>query len=526
MANLQVNFTANTSGFSKGISLVKNSIGGLAATVGAIMAPLAALVGVGAALGAAFKGVGLAAEMEGFEASFSTILGSGEDAKKVLADINKLAAQTPFALTELVGAARSLLSVTDKEGLTNTLKMVGDLSSASQKPLGELASMYSKILGGDVVQGEDLNMIGDALGGGALKEFARVLGVDSVKAVRKLGSEGKITGANLQTVFENLTAKGGMAFGAMEAQSRTFNGLLSTLKDNWDALLREFGKPIMEALKPFLQDGISLLENLQAKARSFGETVGRAITVLRNAFKGGEIVSLASSGLALAAQTFVNILVKGFVAAGNVLLNAFEAAGSLIAGIFTNSAMWDGLKAQFDVVGLTIQRAIVSALPDNLLGGKDKALAHIDGLKASRESAAENYGSASARINGQIFSDAGSTLKESGRIFKDAFQNTPQLFNTAERLKALQERWNTLSKSPATAPAAPAAAGAAKGTAAQPKAKEAIQAQFQPILSSLAKIGGARSLTGNPLVSLQEKANGYLETIARNSGKSAVAVLG
>ena len=148
MAQVNVKFTSSTAGFQKGLNAVKAGIGGLAVATGAVLAPIAALAAAVGGIGLAFKGVSLASEMEAAEVAFGTLLGSATDAKKVLADINVLAAKTPFGLSELVGAARSLLAITGKEKLTGTLKMIGDLSAASQKPLGELASMFAKIKGG------------------------------------------------------------------------------------------------------------------------------------------------------------------------------------------------------------------------------------------------------------------------------------------------------------------------------------------------------------------------------------------
>lgn len=520
MASLTVSFKANTAGFQKGLNAVKAGIGGLAVVAGTVLAPLAGIAAAVGGLGAAFKGVSLAADMETATVSFETLLGSAEDAKTVLGEINTLAAKTPFGLTELVGAARSLMSITGKENVTSTLKMIGDLSSASGKDLQELASLYAKAVGSDQIMGEDLNQISDALGGQALKEFARVLGVDTIKAVRKLGSEGKISGAVLTQVFTNLTSKGGMAFNAMDAQSRTFNGLVSTLKDNFDGLLRTFGEPVMLALKPALTDGITLLESMQAKARAFGEAVAKAIVFLRNAFKGGELVSLSASGFILAAQSFVNVVVRGMVAAGGVIFNAFEAAGELIFGIFGNSAMWDSVRAVFDGVGLTIQKAILEAIPSNWMKDKEGSLAHVNELIGIRGNAADNYGSKAGRINAALFAAAGDKLKESGKVFGEVFKDAPNLFDTSGRMDALRKRWDALSKpseadGPLYGPELPAKAAAPAKAPILPLV--AFKANFEPIVSSLARIGGAAAVTNNPLVSLHQKTNDLLTKVVENT---------
>ena len=523
--SVRVDFKANTSGFSKGIATVKAGIAGIAGVTATLLAPLAAVAGAFATLGAGFKGISLAADMEAAEVAFSTMLGSAEDAKKVLGDINKLAASTPYGLTDLTQAARSLLAVSDKEKLTGTLRMVGDMASSAQKPITELASMYAKMKGSDLVQGDDLAQLADALGGKVLQEFQRVLGVDSVKAVRKLGSESKITGAHLETVFRNLTSKGGMAFNAMAAQSATFNGLLSTLQDGWESLLRAFGKPVMESLKPLLGDGITLLEAMEAKARAFGEAVGRAVSFLRNAFKGGELLSLSGSGLILAAQSFVNVLVKGFTAAGGVLLNAFSAAGELLFGIFSNSSLWDSMAAKFDAVGLSIQAAIVEATPD-YDGKRHEKLTGIMQRKESRESAADHYGMRAGKDNAALFLAAGDKLKESGKVFADIFKEAPKLFNTDGRMDALRKRWNALSQTegPILGPELPPAAKKGPQAPTAPPIAKAAAARVEIPLSSLARIGGAQAATANPLVALTTKTNDILTRIERNTKATPAAV--
>lgn len=523
MAQVTVKFAAQTSGFSKGIAAVRAGIGGLAATVGTVMAPLAALVSLGAALGAVFKGVSLAAEAESMEASFTTMLGSGEKAKAMLKDIKDLGARTPFEFPDLAQAARSLMAGGQKTGIIQTLTTLGDLASVAQKPVAELASIYSKIRGGGILNAEDLNQLTDN-GIPILQEFSRMLGV-SVMEVRKLGSESKLTADMMDQAFAAMTSRGGVAFNAMTLQSKTFSGLLSTLKDGWSALLVEFGKPVMNALKPLLSDGISLLDGLQQKARIFGEAVGASINFLRNAFKGGELLSLLGSGLLLVGQSFVNLIVKGLSAAGSVILNAFMAAGNLLFGIFSNGAMWDALRANFDVVGLKIQRAIIEAVPDVWQKDKQGSLASLDYRIGSREDSAELYGAGAARKNAEMFHAAADALRDSGKVFTSAFKSTGNVFDTSGLLKSLQERWNALSRPPA----APVAGEGEKGKAPAPKAPAkqaaALEAQFEPVLSSLARIGGARAFTSNPLVALQQTANGYLETIARNSGRGSAAVL-
>jgi Tape measure protein len=287
---------------------ISNGARGAASAVGKItgasmLGPLAAIAAPLGLATVAFKAFTKAADFESLEVGFTTVLGSATAAKDMLEKIRDTAASTPFGITELAQSAKSLLAVTAREDITPTLRMIGDLASAAQRPITDLASMYAKIKGSDNVQGEDLNQLSDALPG-SLQEFVKVLKVDSVAAVRKLGEEGKITGAALDQVFINLTSKGGIAFGAMQAQSKTTNGLISTLKDAFDSLLVTLGKPITDFLKPFIESNTARLETLTAKAAAF-------FAILKGASENGNLGEVLGASLNLAFITGINTLSGG-----------------------------------------------------------------------------------------------------------------------------------------------------------------------------------------------------------------------
>jgi len=298
--------TLSTSAFTGSLGAARGAVSGFTGGIGSLagkLTSLPALLAGGAAgagiLGGAFKAFQAAADMESTVTSFSTLMGSTEKATALMKTLEQQAESTPNSLDELAQSARSLLSVTDDANLIPDLRMIGDLAAASQKPITDLASMYSKIKGGDIVQAEDLNQIGDALGGKALQEFAKVLGVDSIKSVRKLGSEGKINGAILDQVFRNLTAQGGMAFGAMEAQSKTSNGLLSSLKDNLTGILRSLGTPLNDLMKPMLAGWIK-------DSKHYKTQLEGTIALMKSAFEKGQLGKTAGVWLQLAAVKFIN----------------------------------------------------------------------------------------------------------------------------------------------------------------------------------------------------------------------------
>jgi tape measure domain-containing protein len=245
---------AATTGTKIGQSLgsASGAIGGLVKSAGAATVKFAALgVATAAAASAAalFKGVKLAADMQSTSVAFETMLGSAESAQKVLGELQKLGAETPFEFPELAGAGRMLLAFGESaDTVAETLRRVGDVSSGVMAPIGEIAELYGKARVQGTLFSEDINQL-TGRGIPIIQEFAKQLGV-SQGEVKKLASEGKITFPMLETAFVSLTSQGGQFFGMMEKQSKTFNGVWSTLTDSINMGLADIGKPIMEALIP------------------------------------------------------------------------------------------------------------------------------------------------------------------------------------------------------------------------------------------------------------------------------------
>lgn len=165
----------------------------------------------------------------------------------------------------------------------------------------------------------------------------------------------------------------------MELQSQTWNGKISTLSDNWAQVRAEFSKPIMDALKPLLDEGIGSLESMAAKAREIGETIAYAMRFMIEAFRQGEAWNLAKLGLTLAFQESVNflwrVLMGVFEAIPQYLVQAFKQ-GIMILDILTDAAFWRMVGNAF--VG--VMRMAVNGLLALLSQGIASLLDSIPGL--------------------------------------------------------------------------------------------------------------------------------------------------
>lgn len=250
------------------------SFGGLGSIIGGL--GLAGVAGGILAIGKSM--VESNAQMETYTTSFNTLLGSADKAQTVLADLKKFGAETPFEFPELAEAGTKLIAFNvGADELVGKMRAIGDVAAGVNQPLGDLAEIYGKARVAGTLYAEDINQL---VGRGipVIQEFAKQLGV-SEGEVKKMASEGKITFGMLDQAFTDLTSEGGKFAGMMEAQSKTFSGMLSTLKDNMGALVMELGGPIFEVVKNLVQTLGELIGDpaIQEALKAVGQLLGTVI---------------------------------------------------------------------------------------------------------------------------------------------------------------------------------------------------------------------------------------------------------
>ncbi len=289
--------TAGAGATAAGIGI--GSIAAIAAGVLAVLAALTIALGGLAVVYKAFStGIPIAAKFEQDAVAMETLTGSAAVASRVMKELADLGAKTPLETPELMTASRSLLAFGESADMvTKTLSRVGDVSTAVQAPINEIAQIYGKARVQGTLFAEDINQL-TGRGIPIIQEFAKQLHV-STSEVKKLASDGKITFTNLEQAFVSLTSKGGRFFGMMEKQSQTFNGKLSTLRDGWNAMLRDMSAPVMDALKPVIDKLITAVQGMTPAAVAFGETIALGLRALLAAIQGGQITELL--GLAIKA---------------------------------------------------------------------------------------------------------------------------------------------------------------------------------------------------------------------------------
>lgn len=194
------------------------------------------------------------AAFEQVQVSFEGLFRNERVANEFIQDLQTFAAKTPFEFDTLTSSAQRLLGTFGRgfrEDLIPTLTAIGDVAaSLGQTPaaVDRVVLALSQIQGKGKVQLEELNQIREALPGfNAIQAIADGMGITVQEATQKI-SKGSISATDaIAGLLEGMRQFPGAA-GAMERQSATLNGRISTLKDNMMILTRGAFTPLAGAV--------------------------------------------------------------------------------------------------------------------------------------------------------------------------------------------------------------------------------------------------------------------------------------
>jgi tape measure domain-containing protein len=225
-----LNRSANTAG--SGVSGMANQFAAASAkaTVLANMLTSLGTKAVGLAKGFVEMGISYNAQIEKYTTGLTNMLGSAEAAQQAMENIQEDAAKTPFNVDSLVSANQYLISAGENAGYARkTIMALGDAVAATGGGSDELNRMAQNL--------QQIANTGKATAVD-IKQFAyagiNVYGIladytgKSTEEVQKMTISYDLLTQALQAASE----EGGRYYGAMETQSQTMNGRVSTLGDN------------------------------------------------------------------------------------------------------------------------------------------------------------------------------------------------------------------------------------------------------------------------------------------------------
>ncbi len=312
---------------TKKFSALGMSLRGGGATAAAIATPL---LGIGGGVGTAMKGVSQAADAEGMELAFKTLVGDGPKAERVLASIQKFAADTPFEMPELMAASKQMIAYgQDAASVVPTMRMLGDVASGLQLNLGDLTMVYGTLKSQGRAFTQDINQF--ALRGIPIwQQLESQLGKSNAQ-VRAMVEGGQIKFEDVEKAFKATTGPMSKFQGGMEAQSKTLNGLYSTMKDNMNQVVTTIGKQIISML------GLkNIVDEIGSAAQNLGNWLKALPAPIAGMIIGLTTIVALSTALAIL-WPFIGTTVMGILAGIKValltLLNPFTVIGVAVVGV-------------------------------------------------------------------------------------------------------------------------------------------------------------------------------------------------
>lgn len=245
------------SGIAQKISSVGNGMsGGLTGILSkagpaglAIAGVTAAVAGLGAALGAAGdKFIGYNAKMEQTSIAFTSMLGSAQDAKIMMDQLRKFAADTPFEFKDIAPAAQQLKAFGfEARDIIPTLTAVGNASAGlgrGTEGLKQIAFVMGQIKTTGKLMGQDVMQLSQ-LGIPVKDILAKNLGL-AADQLSDIGNQGISADAAIKALTEGMNER---FPNMMDKMSNSFSGMMSTINDNASQILGKIGEPLFNSMK-------------------------------------------------------------------------------------------------------------------------------------------------------------------------------------------------------------------------------------------------------------------------------------
>lgn len=236
------------------------------------------------------------AQLEQYQTAYTTLIGDAEKASETVSKIQEDASKSPFDTASLIEANQYLISAgVEAEESRQFINALGDAIASTGGGSAELSRMAQNL--------QQIKNVGKA-SSIDIKQFAMaginiygLLAETTGKTVEELNTM-DITYEQLLEAFTKASSEGGRYFGAMENQSQTLNGTISTLKDSVAQLLGELTESLMPIVKniiKFINDLVNKLKGMSDEEKAMITRIGLIIASLSPLFLiGGKIAEMLS----------------------------------------------------------------------------------------------------------------------------------------------------------------------------------------------------------------------------------------
>ena len=350
------------------------ALGSAAMAAGAIAATAVAAAGT-ALVGLGVKGMQGAASMEQLKISMVGIFeGTGksaQDAYDYLSELQDFAAKTPFEFASLAETSKKLMAVGyEGDQVITMLNTMGNAAAAAGKgsdAVLRLANSFQRAKGSGRLTGETIMMISEAMPTfNARAAIANELfGGDMPAAMKALESGTLDVNLAIDAMLKGMDNLAG-AEGAMERQSKTLIGIMSTFKDEVSMAMVAGLEPALPAIEEALT---KLIEPVSEFTKNFGAALGPAIASFIDTAAPAiiELAKVLGPALASVIEALGPIL-GAVVPIVSSLVQTFGSFMQIIAGPVSDSLLKFAplLKTVADMLGnqfLLIMNALLPVLP-------------------------------------------------------------------------------------------------------------------------------------------------------------------
>ena len=385
------------SGASRGASGFQEMMIGAARRIGEAFINMAAQAVKGVEQ-IAQAGIEFNAKMEKYQTGLTTLLGSEQEAVAAMEQIRRDAASTPFDVDSLTQANQMLIStgMSAGEARSDVLNLANAIA-ATGGGSAELSRMAANM--------QQVKNVGKATAMD-IRQFAMAginiygLLADATGKTTEEVKDMEVSYELLSYALEKAASSGGAYEGAMEAQAQTFNGRISTLKDNATQLAGTLTEDLFAMLSntalPKAMEWVQLLltgaeqggiEGALAMARVILENlVNNLLENLPQILDTGmKMFEGLLNGIAQAIPKINNVIMKVITALITAIVNHLPQI--ILAGLNILLALIDGivdnlptLIAMIPTIVTTIITGLLNHLPELLMAGTEILFAVIKGI--------------------------------------------------------------------------------------------------------------------------------------------------
>lgn len=314
-------------------------------------------IALGVAFGAAGTyGVKVAADFQQTRIAFEGILGSAEEADRRLTELQRFAAGTPFEFKGLAESAQNLLAVgfaaDEIVPVMTTLGNVAATLGVGEAEIKGVVRALGQMKGKGKASAEELQQISEQVPGfSAIQAIATDMGISVAEAFEEVAKGAVPADRAISAILKGMEEFPGAA-GAMERQSKTLNGVLSTFKDTINIALIQGIEPFLPAISGALAGALPTIERfvdgtiggVAAVVTGFGDmarAIGGFVDEVSQGDIGGGIAVEVGKLVGLAEDhPIVNALATALSAVGDGARAAFDAlsgVATFVVGEFTGS---------------------------------------------------------------------------------------------------------------------------------------------------------------------------------------------